>query len=373
MTDRYAGPRRTQIKLTIFSDRRYLPENVPPFVMLYPFWGQATDDLAVVNRAIYDRYLATGRDFFELTALDHAHAAVLPFAWEYAAQRPDAQTLADRLAAEAARFNKPVLVFYRADYESPLPVPNSLIFRTSLTRDRRRPNEFILPGWTTDFADQYCAGQVRVRPKGLRPVVGFCGDVSSGKRRRDRLGRLLGANPAIWRFARRLGIELIPHPGSRIRLHALRALARSPSIQPNFVIRYGHWNGAVYRGAVLDRRKVEQSRQDYVENMLGSDYILCARGKGNYSYRLYETLSCGRIPVFVNTNGVLPYEHWIDWRQYCVWVDEQDLAHIAERVAEFHERLSPRQFEDLQLACRQLWLDWLSPAGFFANFYRHFT
>jgi hypothetical protein len=67
-----------------------------------------------------------------------------------------------------------------------------------------------------------------------------------------------------------------------------------------------------------------------------------------------------------------PYEQWIDWKQYCVWIEERDLPRIADIVVDFHERLSPRSFQTLQKACRQLWLDWLSPQGFFSNFHRHF-
>ena len=100
--------------------------------------------------------------------------------------------------------------------------------------------------------------------------------------------------------------------------------------------------------------------------MMDSDYVLCSRGFGNYSYRLYESLACGRIPVFVDTDCVLPYDFVIDWKRYCVWVDQSDLDSIPDRVAEFHDDLSPQQFEDLQLECRRLWEKWLAPEGFFA-------
>jgi hypothetical protein len=105
--------------------------------------------------------------------------------------------------------------------------------------------------------------------------------------------------------------------------------------------------------------------------MMDSDYVLCSRGFGNYSYRLYESLACGRIPVFVDTDCVLPYDFVIDWKRYCVWVDQSDLDSIPDRVAEFHDDLSPQQFEDLQLECRRLWEKWLAPEGFFAQFARH--
>jgi hypothetical protein len=106
--------------------------------------------------------------------------------------------------------------------------------------------------------------------------------------------------------------------------------------------------------------------------MIASDYVLCARGTGNYSYRLYEALSLGRIPVFVDTDCVLPYDFAIDWPSYGVWIDRRSVKHIGERVAEFHAGLSDEGFMELQRRCRLLWEEYLSPLGFFSKFRLHF-
>lgn len=45
---------------------------------------------------------------------------------------------------------------------------------------------------------------------------------------------------------------------------------------------------------------------------------------------------------------------------------------LPEMIAEFHERLSPGEFEERQRACRRLWSEWLSPDGFFKNLRRYF-
>ena len=115
------------------------------------------------------------------------------------------------------------------------------------------------------------------------------------------------------------------------------------------------------------------ARNEYVQNMVESDYILCARGAGNFSYRLYETLCCGRIPVFIDTDCVLPLESSIDWKSHCVWVEGSDVAHIGDQVAAFHASLTPAEFADRQRACRALWETHLSPQGFFAHFPEHFA
>jgi hypothetical protein len=44
---------------------------------------------------------------------------------------------------------------------------------------------------------------------------------------------------------------------------------------------------------------------------------------------------------------------------------------IAEKIAEFHDNLSPQEFVDLQYECRKIWQERISPEGFFENLYRH--
>ena len=104
--------------------------------------------------------------------------------------------------------------------------------------------------------------------------------------------------------------------------------------------------------------------------MAGADYALVTRGEGNFSYRLYEVLSCGKIPLFVDTDCVLPYDGIIDWRKYCVWVDEEEIDMIGERIVEFHERITPARFVELQGEIRRLYEEWVSPVGFFRNLRR---
>ncbi|MCC7208950.1 MAG: exostosin family protein [Anaerolineae bacterium] len=365
-------------RLRVYADRDCLPDNAPPCILLAPFWGLADSDPITGDGRIYAPYMQDGARLVELTALDAADFALVPANWEHYAHPSEAVERLRRLAERAAQAGKPLVVFYRGDYEFPvdLGAPVDLrVFRTSLTRSARRPGEQTLPAWSADLLDDCCGGKVRVRDKGARPVVGFCGDMSSGSHPLTRLKRLIGQHPARYALFKRIGVELIDHPGARHRWHAVHALRRAQSqgVDLNLVLRYGYWNGSVYRGAVRDAHNLAQSRAAYVENMLSSDYVLCVRGKGNYSYRFYETLCCGRIPLVVDTGGVLPFEDWIDWSRYGVWVGADELPHIGERVRAFHAGLTPDAFREMQAACRQLWLDWLSPRGFFANLHRYFA
>ena len=89
--------------------------------------------------------------------------------------------------------------------------------------------------------------------------------------------------------------------------------------------------------------------------------MLCLRGAGNCSDRFYETLAMGSVPLFVNTDSQLPFDDAIDWRRHVVWVEQEELPQIGEKLAEFHSSLSEEQFLQLQQDNRKLWEDYLRP------------
>jgi hypothetical protein len=349
-------------------------ERRPPTPLLYPFWGVPDEDPSNPNSGRFERYATLGQSWFQLSDLAQAQIAVLPFDWRYAREDPEALAIAIARAEAAAHQGIPFVIFYLDDSTDTVPIDNALVLRTSMERSHGNGRDIPIPAWSEDFVERYCGGQVSLREKSATPVVGYCGydslckskNVFSQLKTNARLQ--LGASSWGSRLAKKIGIELVKHRlpwvyGSRIRAQTLFNLLHSSEIRCNFLLRQAMQH--------TDRLALSPRRQ-FVENMLGSDYILCTRGSGNFSYRFYETLSCGRIPVFINSDCVLPFEQWIDWKRYCVWVELEELPQLGKRIADFHSRLSPEAFCELQKACRQLWVDWLSPQGFFAQFHRYF-
>lgn len=367
-------------RLRIYSEKTFLPEGVPHAAILDPFWGSSGKDPD--TRESFRRYREKGQDVFALTPLEEADVAVLPFDWTYATWEnadfyPETRDRAVAFAEAAAGAGKPVVVFYETDLKLEISFEH-VLFCTDLTASRRRPSEFALPGWSEDLLMKHRGGEVPIREKRPRATVGFCGYAPplgmplGGAKAKEAVRYALDRTGAL-RVALRTGA--VRSPGPSVRVHALRMLRRSADVGTNLLIRPyktnargGRWKNAV-QGVDVERA----SQLEYLDNTLGSDYVLSSRGFGNFSYRFYETLACGRIPVLVDTECVLPFDFAIDWDAYCVRVPERDVRRIGERVAEFHERLSPSEFTDLQMACRRLWEEWLSPEGFFAHFYRHFV
>jgi hypothetical protein len=71
----------------------------------------------------------------------------------------------------------------------------------------------------------------------------------------------------------------------------------------------------------------------------------------------------GRIPVFVNTDCILPFDNIIDWKKYVVWVEEKDIKDLGNRIEAHYNSLSNEQFHKLQLACRALYEQHLTEYG----------
>jgi len=235
--------------------------------------------------------------------------------------------------------------------------------KTELGMDHYEVRKY--PGWNHHML-MVMLSHFFLRPKRLKPVVGFCG--YPGRQKKQSISR---------KIKQRIkgAVKGIPfsNTGPIVRARSLQHLSESPLVETNFVIRDRFMGGASLPDGTPNFPAMQELRQEYVHDMMNSDYILCARGGGNFSYRLYETLCCGRIPVFIDTNCVLPYESEINWHDYCVWIDEKQIDSIGKRVADFHNRLTVEAFTELQQKCRMLWEDWLSPEGFFGNFYRNFS
>lgn len=319
-------------KLKIYTDSRYLPPGGQHVPLLIPFWGALREDPADPTRGRFDKYQAVGQDYFDIVSPDDADVALLPAEWS-----AESADIVARLSEEAN--GKPIAVFYCNDSDAEISVPNGIVFHTSINRSTRAANCFAMPGWSEDFVASSMGGRLPLRSKKDKPSIGFCG--------------------------------LVPPEPAHVRRRAIEILNGCRHLEKHFIVREHFWGSALQSSGWNGR--TQQVRQEFIQNLVDSDYALCMRGAGNFSYRLYEALSCGRIPVFIDTDSVLPYDHLLDWKQYCVWVDEKELDRIGEKIADFHASLTPRDFMDRQLACRKLWEDWLSPEGFFRNFHRHFS
>jgi hypothetical protein len=348
--------------LTIYTGRDFFPRDLPPAVPMLLPWRPEEDRPAIVP-GIYHEYVRVASTIFSEAPLPNATVGVLPFSWKYTLHHPQLRRLATEFARTLADAGKRLVIFFDSDSVDAVDIANAIVFRTSGYRSKARSTELGMPGW----------GQCVERPLSARekraPVVGFCGYAPP-------LGIPLSATKvkeAIrWALVRARVNSLVEvHPGYFARVEAIRSCRRTVGLTTNFLLRPA-------ASFVVDEDKWGTGRlrndgggsfqSTFLSNMSDSDYILCTRGFGNYSFRLYEALSCGRIPVFVDTDCLLPFPDNPLWRSATLWVDHADVGSAGERIVEHHRRISPDTFIDRQHEARRFWDEWLSPLGFFRRF-----
>jgi hypothetical protein len=298
---------------------------------------------------------------------DRAHVAVLPMTWNYYVEQ-GLQHAAHALAAEARGAGKQLLVFAAGDREPLVPIDNAVVLHPgpNRTNGQTKARALALPSFIPDVRALYFDGKPTYREKQELPVVGFCGHGASPTHKLV-LSVVRGiADNALFRIGR---LPVVPGPVMPpvlLRARILRALHASPLIDDRFIIRQDYRAGVRDTAAKADPH--HPTRLEFVRALDDCDYTLCIRGGGNFSLRLYETLALGRIPIFVDTDSVLPYDFLLDWRQYCCWIGEHEIDRAPEIVAGFHAAMSPRQFIEQQRACRWLWEEWMSTEGYQRHF-----
>ena len=248
--------------------------------------------------------------------------------------------------------------------------PNLLTFSHTGFRSVRAEGEFCVPWFIDDPLKIYCDGKLTVRSKSEKPVIGFCGRAAVTP---SRLGWQLYRNAVrTFRSWVRLDPFAPPHIASEVafRSRILRRLQKSSLVETDFILRSKFLAG-ISRTPVVRDDPQHPVRLEFVDNLLNTDYTICIRGAANWSMRLYEALSCGRIPVYIDTNSILPFDFKIDWKDYVVWVDEKDISRIDEIVADHHASLTDDDFRAKQIAGRELWEKRLSRDGFYSHFREH--
>jgi hypothetical protein len=101
---------------------------------------------------------------------------------------------------------------------------------------------------------------------------------------------------------------------------------------------------------VMDRwfNHTEAECRSYLEQILDSKFVLCPRGLATSSYRLYEVLMLGRVPVILSDEWVPPCGP--DWKRFSLQLAESRIHELPQLVAANSDR-----WEAMATAARQAW------------------
>lgn len=314
----------------LFTSRLY-EESAEHVHALWPHWGAAHWHERYAH--LYGDFIACGRDLFSITDdPGEADFFLPPSGWQVGGSAQ-----ARRMADLARRHGKPLLVFFASDSDEEIPVDNAIVYRTSMYRSTRRSWEHSWPIWTCDILRSHGGGAMHDRRWSSQPSIGYCGYVDA-------------RNGFEW-LQRSIRRQI--SPSMTLRGEAVRALRSCRDVEARLILRRR------FGGAATGRQRAEFAR-----NLLESDYALVARGNGNFSFRLYEAMSAGTIPVFLDTDCCLPFDDAIPYRDLFVWVPAGDVRRVAEYVLEYHSRLDEHSFNERRWQIRAIFDRFLSPLGF---------
>lgn len=255
------------------------------------------------NHGLLNKLFFSGQTLFEKTEIENCDYVGVPFKFNI----NDARLYS--ICEHAKTYNKKVIAFYNDDDEQKYNLPENLIlFRTSVGRSNIESNERVFPALITDDC---------IFTEECKNSIGFCGVYNSN--RREMLENIEKVYPV------------------------------------DKIIRSGFWSPELPKF---------KGKREFIKNMSDNKYIFCMRGNGNFSYRFYETLCYGRVPVLINTDTILPLENIIDWDKHIIFINPEEIKNLPSIIKE-------RKF-DLK-ANRELWEEYFSPHGFLKNLEKYLT
>lgn len=313
---------------------------------------------------ILDGNISADKNIFEIVTSPHlADFCLLPLMWNYYIDQNKIHVAGD-IYSEATQAGKRLIIFCMGDFTAKIPFRDAVIIQSSCykSRDNLNGNKLLaIPTFIGDYLRMYCAGSFRIREKSAFPIIGFCGQANGSLI--DFVRRQINISAKQIMFKLNLLKWEPPNIEPTLFRHKIiNRIQTEHNIKSNFLLRIKYRAG--YQPKVKD--PFHPTRIEFIKNILESDYTICMRGAGNFSVRYYETLSLGRIPIFINSDCILPLDEVIDYKDYFLWVEQNELPFLSEKILDFHNSLSDKQFKELQVACRYLWEKYLTRIGFFS-------
>lgn len=265
------------------------------------------------NKEEYLIFFKNKKDYINISNLEECDYIFIPYKW-----KNELNFCHTKLYEYAIKNNKNIVSFFNDDYDGNLKIPdkNFFLFRTSTYKTSIKNNEIIMPAFCESFEYQ---NPSKIATNNL--VLSFCGNVFE-----------------------------------EFRIKVFQELQKNNLINYNFLCRRGFW------APEISNKKI--ARDQFVENMRNGLFGLCMRGAGNFSYRLYETLALGRIPIIINSNLKLPLENVLDWNSFSIIIELEEIQNLHRIMHDFSLKFNVEKVCEQN---RKIHDEYFSPHGFIKN------
>ena len=248
-------------------------------------------------------------------------------------------------AQEAKKYNKKIVVFFNTDIEAAIPyIDNMIVFRCSLNQSSPK-NEYSMPYFCPEINVNMKSSSVKEISiwyvwyewtssillklwetiRSLPPIRKFLYYFVYKQNLTHLIKDKWCVNPS---FKKDTLAFLLLQVGKWdiVRKKAIQYLKKS-NYKFNFIKR--DW--------VLNPKTSKNLKDEYINNMVNSTFVLVARWFWNNAYRLYEAMSIWKIPLLIDTSIKLPFENEINYKDLFVRVPYSDIKNIDKYISLYLE------------------------------------
>lgn len=300
--------------MKIYYERKsFRNSNISEVIFCMPFELKDNFQDTDVNNNRFGEIIKNEENIIEFSNIETCDYVIIPYQWN----KRDHQTL--DLITYAKQHNKKIIGLHNSDFNSEhINIDEGYLFSTALNRSTKQSNEFSFPAFTGDFfKDNYLIDNESQK------TIGFCGGITHN-----------------------------------LRNKALSELNKNKDFKKNFIIRKGFWAPEISK---------TQAREEYMTHLNDNCFNLCVRGAGNFSYRLYETMMMGRIPIIVDSDQVFPFENILNYNDFSITLFENNINEINEKISLWLKNKTVEDIINIQKLNRNIWLEYMSPTGFLKN------
>lgn len=106
----------------------------------------------------------------------------------------------------------------------------------------------------------------------------------------------------------------------------------------------------------IGSQEMAEFKRRYADVVARSQFVLCPRGIGTSSFRLFETMQSGRVPVIIS-DGWVPCAN-IEWSKFSLRVREKDIGCLPDICLDANSCWAA-----MALEARRIWEEWFSHLG----------
>jgi|7_EtaG_2_1085326.scaffolds.fasta_scaffold00691_18 hypothetical protein len=100
----------------------------------------------------------------------------------------------------------------------------------------------------------------------------------------------------------------------------------------------------------------QQKLDKFLETTKKSKFALAPRGYGKTSYRLYEIMQLGTVPVYITDEEWLPWEDELVWDEFCVRINTNQIPMLDMILKQFSEAECDEMIENAKI----IYDDWFT-------------